>query len=86
MEKYKIVFKKSAERELYKIQGKELHKIVQRVQGLKNNSKPSGAKKLTNHEHYRIRQGNYRIIYAIDESKSIITIFKIGHRKEVYRL
>ena len=53
---------------------------------LANNPRPHGSEKLAGYEdRYRIRQGNYRVVYLIDDAASEVTIYKIGHRKEVYR-
>ncbi len=86
MAKYKITVKKSAAKELEEIPGKELRKIVRRIQSLVQNSRPHGSQKLSRQEQYRVRQGDYRIVYSIDDKDSIIDIVKIGHRREIYRL
>lgn len=85
MEKYKIEFKKSAVKELNAIPRKDLAKIVSRIKTLSFNPRPQDCIKLTNREDYRIRVGNYRIIYSINDTILIILIIKIGHRKEIYR-
>jgi len=85
MGKYKISFKKSAFKELENIPKPNLQKIIKRIQDLKENPLPVGCQKLTNYDLYRIRQGDYRIVYLIDNKKSELKIFKIGHRKEIYR-
>lgn len=49
-------------------------------------ARPRGSEKLAGYEdRYRVRQGNYRIVYLVDDDASVITIYKIGHRKDVYR-
>ena len=85
MEKYKIEIKKSAIKELNSIPQKDIQKIITKIHFLSSNPKPQGCTKLTNREDYRIRVGNYRIIYSINEDILIITVIKIGHRKEIYR-
>jgi mRNA interferase RelE/StbE len=85
MEKYKIEFKKSAVKELNVSPQKYLTKILSRIKSLSLNPRPQDAIKLTNREDYRIRVGNYRIIYSINDTILIIIIIKIGHRKEIYR-
>ncbi|MCX7052695.1 MAG: type II toxin-antitoxin system RelE/ParE family toxin, partial [Proteobacteria bacterium] len=48
--------------------------------------RPNGSEKLAGYDdRYRVRQGNYRIVYAIDDKASYVTIYRIGHRKDVYR-
>ena len=85
MEKYKILIKKSAVKELETIPKKDLQKIVKRINDLSDNPLPHGVQKLSHKEHYRIRQGNYRIVYSIKKNELVIYIIKIGHRKEIYR-
>ena len=86
MAKYKLTIKKSAAKELEDIHKKDLRKIVKRIQALAQNPGPAGSQKLSIREQYRIRQGDYRIIYSIDDENRIVDIFKIGHRREIYRL
>lgn len=86
MAKYNIRIKPSAAKELELIPNKkDRQKIVTRIQMLADNPRPSGCQKLSSQERYRIRQGWYRIIYAIDDQLITIFVIKIGHRKDVYR-
>ena len=85
MEKYKIEIKRSAVKELNSIPQKEIGKILRKMKSLSSNPRPEGCTKLTNREDYRVRVGNYRIIYSIHDDILVIIAIKIGHRKEVYR-
>lgn len=85
MAKYKIEVKKSAEKELRKIPKKELIKIIDQIGSLSDNPHPPGSKKLTNQEKYRIRIGNYRVLYKVEDEILTIFVIKVGHRKEIYR-
>jgi len=85
MGKYKIFFKKSALKELENIPKSILQRILKKIQELPKNPKPIGSQKLSNYNLYRIRQGDYRIVYFIDNEKLEVQIFKIGHRKEIYK-
>lgn len=85
MAKYKIFIKKSAANELENIPKKDLQKIVKRIQSLAENPRPRGSTKLSAKERYRIRQSNYRIVYSIKDKELAVQIFKIGHRREIYR-
>ncbi len=85
MAKYKITIKKSAAKEFEDIPKKDLQKIIKRIQTLAQNPRPQGAQKLSGQQHFRVRQGDYRIVYSIDDKKLIIDIVKIGHRREIYR-
>ena len=82
---YSLVIKKSAERELRAIPKEDLRRVIDRARGLVDNPRPSGSEKLSGQERYRIRQGDYRIVYAVDDEVRIVEIVKIGHRREVYR-
>jgi len=82
---YDLVVKKSAERELRALPKHDLRRVTERLQGLSRNPRPSGCEKLSGHDQYRIRQGDYRIVYAIDDTTHLVTLVKIGHRREVYR-
>ena len=86
MAKYEISIKKSAIKELEKIPKKELHKIVKKIQALSSDPRPQGSQRLSHKEQYRIRQGDYRAVYSIDDDNLNVYIVKVGHRKEVYRL
>ncbi len=84
MVKYKIEFKKSVLKELKSIPDKDIEKILKKIKSLSKNPRPSGCIKLSGQERYRIRQGNYRILYSIEDDILVIYIVKIGHRKQVY--
>ena len=83
---YTIEFSRAAEKQLADIQRGDQKKIAQRIEKLISNPFPSGYEKLKGSDDlYRVRQGDYRIIYNILEKKLIILIVKIGHRREIYR-
>lgn len=85
MVKYKIQVKKSAAKELCKIPQKDLAKIVDKIERLATNPHPTGSIKLTNQEKYRIRIGNYRVLYSIEDDILTVFVVKVGHRKNIYR-
>ena len=85
MEKYNIRFKRSAVKELETIPKNDLQKIIKRIQDLSSNPRPAGSQKLSNSGHHRVRQGDYRIIYLIIDAVKTVEIYKVSHRKEVYR-
>jgi mRNA interferase RelE/StbE len=61
-------------------------RIVARIQALASTPRPHGSRKLAGEEErYRIRQGAYRIVYTVDDAARVVEVFKIGHRREVYR-
>ncbi len=85
---YQIIIKRKAEKELERVPKRMLPKIVSAIDGLEDNPKPEGSKKLqaSKENTFRIRIGDYRVIYVIEEEIKIVDIRKIGHRKEVYRM
>ena len=85
MASYKVLIRKSAAGELARIPKKDLGRIVEKIRSLSDQPRPHGIEKLSGQERYRIRQGDYRIIYAIDDAGLMVEIYKIGHRSEIYR-
>ncbi|MCD6117485.1 type II toxin-antitoxin system RelE/ParE family toxin [bacterium] len=85
MGKYKIEFKRSAVKELNSIPDKDIKSIIRKIKLLTDNPRPDRCIKLTGKEQYRIRHGNYRILYSIEDDKLIVFVVKIGHRKGVYK-
>jgi mRNA interferase RelE/StbE len=84
MESYRVLIRRSAAGELEKIPKKDLRRIVERILGLEAEPGPQGCEKLSAQERYRIRQGDYRIVFSIDDGGRTIDIVKIGHRSEIY--
>jgi len=84
MESYNIEIKKSATKEIEKLPKAMLKKVVDKIQSLANTPRPAGCKKLTADEKYRVRVGDYRILYSIEDKKLVIYVVKVGHRKKVY--
>lgn len=87
MASYKLSIKPSAGKELEAVGSKaDRTRIVAKITALATNPRPHGSEKLAGYDdRYRIRQGNYRVVYEIDDDASEVTIYKIGHRREVYR-
>jgi mRNA interferase RelE/StbE len=83
---YRLLIKASAAKELRAIPTKrDRQRIVKRIQGLATDPRPPGSQKLSGRERYRIRQGQYRIVYGIEKDELVVYVVKIGHRKDVYR-
>jgi mRNA interferase RelE/StbE len=85
MASYRIVFKQSVAKDFRPIPSKDVQRILKRIDGLADDPRPAGAEKLSGDEKYRIRQGNYRILYTIEDDIITVTIVKVGHRRDVYR-
>ena len=86
MANYKIEIKKSAAKEISKLPKVALRRIVDKIQTLSSDPRPSGCKKLSGDEKYRIRVGVYRILYSVDDEIVVIFIVKVGHRKDIYKM
>ncbi len=85
MANYKIYFRKSAAKELKGLPNPALQKVIKRIEALSREPRPIGCEKLTGQEYYRLRQGNYRIIYSIQNNELTIWVVKVGHRKDIYK-
>ena len=84
---YKVLIKASAGKELAAVASRaDRLRLVTRIHGLGSNPRPHGSEKLAGYDdRYRVRQGNYRVVYLINDELDEVTIFKIGDRKDVYR-
>lgn len=82
---YEIHFKEPVWKDLEKVQKTDLKRILTRIEHLAENPRPIGCEKLTDEELYRVRQGNYRIVYSIQDNQLTVWIIKVGHRKGIYR-
>ncbi len=85
MGKYSVELKKSVLKDFAAIPKKDLQRIIAALQALRDNPRPPQAKKLSGLEHYRVRQGDYRILYTIDDDVLVVVVFAVGHRKDIYR-
>jgi mRNA interferase RelE/StbE len=85
MASYKIRFRVTVEKELEKIPKNDQIRILKHIDSLSDNPRPYGYKKLVNLDEYRIRQGDYRIIYSIHDSELVIWIIQVDRRDDVYR-
>ena len=85
MARYRVLFRKSVEKDFANIPKSDVKRILNRIKTLEENPRPPGSKKLTGQERYRLRQGRYRIVYSIQNDELTIWVVKIGHRKDIYR-
>ncbi len=85
MAKYKLLVKKSVSKDLRSLPKLDVRKILQRIDALAEDPRPSGSKKLTGQEFYRIRQGAYRIVYEILDDQLIVHVIKVAQRSSSYR-
>lgn len=84
---YKLSIKSSAAKELDLIpNSQDRRRIIFKIQGLSVNPRPQGVEKLAGYaDCYRLRQGRYRLAYLLDDQAKEVVVYKIGHRKDVYR-
>ncbi|MDO8793727.1 MAG: type II toxin-antitoxin system RelE/ParE family toxin [Vicinamibacterales bacterium] len=85
MENYRLAVKRSASKEITHLPKVDCQRVVGKIQALARDPRPHGCEKLSGAEKYRVRQGDYRILYEINDSSRTVTVVKVGNRKEVYR-
>jgi mRNA interferase RelE/StbE len=84
-QRYSVELKQSARKELERLPNAIIARIIVKLEGLEENPRPAGCKKLKGgDDEYRVRVGEYRIVYVIDDRKVIVTITRIRHRRDVY--
>ncbi|MFH0800235.1 MAG: type II toxin-antitoxin system RelE/ParE family toxin [Pseudomonadota bacterium] len=82
---YRVEIETSAIREFQKLPKEAKASLGDVLDNLEREPRPLGAKKLINQEGYRIRKGDYRILYAVDDKALVVQVYRIGHRRDVYR-
>lgn len=86
MVRYEILLRRSVLRkDLERIPKADAQRITEAIRALADNPRPPGVQKLSGQERYRIRQGDYRIIYSVQDADHTVWVVKIGHRRDVYR-
>ena len=85
MGKYSILFRRSVLKDLEVLPKKDVQRIMEAIRALAVDPRPPQSQKLSGREQYRLRQGAYRILYVIEDDVLIVTVVKVGHRREVYR-
>jgi mRNA interferase RelE/StbE len=84
MGRFEIRFRPSVRKDLRGIPGPDVRRILQGIDGLSNDPRPSDCKKLTGRDLYRIRSGVYRVVYEVHDREVVVIVVKIGHRRDVY--
>ena len=85
MAKYSLEIKQSAQKELDALDDAVLTRIDRRILALADDPRPAGCKKLRGYkDHWRVRAGDWRVLYIIDDAAKLISITRIAHRREVY--
>lgn len=82
---YSVFILARAQRELTALPKRDYERVKSAIAGLSQNPRPAGCVKLTGREGWRLRVGQYRVVYEIDYTAQVVTILNIGHRREIYR-
>ena len=82
---YKIELRRLAQRGLDRLSGSDFQAVLEATKELAQTPRPRGVEKIKNAGLWRIRQGDYRIIYNIDDKQLLVTVVSIGHRREIYK-
>ncbi len=83
---YEVWLGRTAERNLERLSSDNFHRVVSRIKALSKNPRPSGCRKITGSVNdWRIRIGDYRVIYEIDDKKKSVKVLLIKHRKDAYK-
>jgi mRNA interferase RelE/StbE len=82
---YRVELRPAAQRELNRIPASDARRILSKITALAEEPFPPGVKKLAGTDWYRIRIGDYRVVYALEKERLLVLVIRIGHRREVYR-
>ena len=83
---YRVLLERSAERDLRRLSAEVHGRVIAAIQGLARNPRPPGCRKLTGGQNdWRIRVGDYRVVYEITDEIRVVRVNRIRHRREVYR-
>lgn len=82
---YSLVVKRSAAREIDALPTAVRRRVIGKIAALASDPRPHGAQKLTGEDRYRIRQGDYRVVYTIEDEVVTVTVVRVAHRSDVYR-
>ena len=85
MASYSVEIKRSAAKEIEALLPKDRRRVVTRIKGLASNPRPPGCEKLSGEEKYRLRQGDFRILYEIIDQRLLVTVVRVGNGRDVYR-
>jgi mRNA interferase RelE/StbE len=82
---YRVELEGRAKREFLRLPSGVQDRIRQAIDGLVQEPRPAGAKRLVGHKGFRIRRGDYRILYTVDDPARLVRVYRIGHRRDIYR-
>jgi mRNA interferase RelE/StbE len=82
---YSVHILRRAQKELASLSGENYRRVKTAILGLAQNPRPQGSRRLVGRDGWRIRVGDYRVIYEIDDAARIVLILHVGHRRDIYR-
>jgi mRNA interferase RelE/StbE len=82
---YKLLIQRHAQKELSQLAQQEYGHVVAAIRLLNEDPRPHGCRKLSARDGWRIRVGDYRVIYEVDDMRQIVTVLHVGHRRDIYR-
>ncbi len=82
---YRVDLRRQAQKSLDKLPKSDFQAVIEAIKSLAQTPRPRGMEKVKSTGLWRIRQGDYRIVYAIDDNEKLVTVVRIGHRREIYR-
>ena len=82
---YRVELRRAAQRALDRLPGKDFTAVVADIARLADNPRLRGVEKIKQAGLWRIRQGDYRVVYSIDDAGKLVIILRVGHRREIYR-
>ena len=85
MASFRLLIKPSAGKEIEAVPKQDRRRIVEMITSLSRDPRPPGCEKLSARDQYRLRQGNYRILYEIQDLDLVVVVVRVGHRRAVYR-
>lgn len=85
MAAYRLLISRSAEKEIEHLPDGLRRLVVRRILALADDPRPQGSQKLSGEDKYRIRQGDYRVVYTIEDAIVTVTVVRVAHRSDVHR-
>jgi len=82
---YRVELRRRSQRALDRLPKYDFEAVVQAIEELARTPRPRGVEKIKDSDLWRVRQGDYRVVYAINDDQRLVTVVRIGHRREIYR-
>jgi len=80
-----VVFHRDLEKEIRQLPRPYVRRVLEAIEALGGDPHPPGSGKITGHDLWKVRVGVYRVIYAVDDERRIVSTYRVGHRKDIYR-